>query len=383
MRRETWTAAGVTALLLAAFAVMATRDHASAQTQSLPPTPSLYAGTVTLTDGSLVPDGFPVYARIGDYLSDPILVEQVEVTDTSTGQLVTRSFYTGLTVSPPDSSYGGREITFLLGDVPAQETDVYTVSGTAKLRLNFPLTFPRLPSPTPTPTPETPTVTPTAEASRPAVYSGRLAAAGSEIPRNAELVARIDAYESEPALISGSNYGSLVVDPQEASFEGRTIEFFLNGVQSRTTAVYKGGDFVSGFDLVFFGVSTPTPSPTVTLTPTPTPTETPVPPTATPTELPPTPTPIQEQATQAPTETPTPTQTATATATQTATPVPPTATPTVAAAVDTPEPTATPAPTGGGCFSAGSGVTGASGLGNVLLMGAPLALVVGLRRRRR
>ena len=97
MKRKRWIAAGVTAIVAAAFTFMASRDHASAQTHALPPSPALYGGTATV-DGAPVPDGFLVYARIRDYLSDPIPVIDGN--------------YWGLSVQPPDYSYDDSTITF-------------------------------------------------------------------------------------------------------------------------------------------------------------------------------------------------------------------------------------------------------------------------------
>ena len=163
---------------------------------------------------------------------------------------------------------------------------------------------------------------------------------------------------------------------------------------------------------------TPTPMPTATPTPTATATQTPTPTiTPTPTQTPtststPTPTATATN-TPIPTATPTPTATAThtpnltATPAPTATPVLPTPTPEIVIVVvtatpaHTPIPSATPvlptptphviyitatpapdAPSGGGCNSAGPMPAG-TGAANLLFMIAPLAIIGGVKWRRR
>ena len=288
MRRDMWIAAGVTVFVAVAFALTAARDHASAQ--GLPPQPVNYSGTAT-AGGAPVPDGYVITARIGDYLSQPAQVKG--------------GFY-AVQVSPPETRHVGREITFLIGDEPASETDAYHPVGHPTFKRNFDLTFGRLPAITPTPTP---TATPTPETSgpppgpptqappgsgipNPSSYSGRLSAAGAEIPAGAVLLARIGSYASEPALVQGDSYSGLIVAPPDATFVGRQIEFFLNGIRSTTTMTFTGGELIENFLLVFSGFPTPTPVlPTSTPTPTSEP-PTPVPPTPVPpTPVPPTPVP--------------------------------------------------------------------------------------------
>ena len=249
MRRDMWIAAGVTVFVTVAFALTAARDHASAQ--GLPPAPVTYSGTAT-AGGAPVPDGYVITARIGDYLSQPIVVKD--------------GYYVGLQVAAPTTAHVGRDITFLIGDEPASETDVYRPLGHPIFKRNFNLTFGRLPAITPTPTataiptPESggppagpPTQPPGSGIPNPSTYSGRLSAAGAEIPAGMELVARVGSYASEPALIRGDSYSGLVVNPADASFVGREIEFFLGGIRSATTATFRGGEFIENFTLVFFG----------------------------------------------------------------------------------------------------------------------------------
>ena len=395
MRRDMWIAAGVTVFVAVAFALTAASDHASAQSLSptptpatLPPAPVTYSGTAT-AGGAPVPDGYVITARIGDYLSQPIAVKD--------------GYYVGLQVAAPSTRHVGREITFLIGDEPASETDAYRPVGTPTFK-SLNLTFGRLPAITPTPTP---TATPTPESGspppgpptqpppgsgipNPSSYAGRLAAAGAEIPAGAVLLARIGSYASEPALVQGDSYSGLVVAPPDATFVGRQIEFFLDGIRSSTTMTFTGGELIENFLLVFSGFPTPTPvTPAATPTPTPVPPTpvplTPVPPTPVPpTPVPPTPvpptavppTPVPPTAVPPTPVPPTPLP---------PTPVPPTAVPptpvppTAVPPPPAPAPTAVPAPAETG-FSLTEVLVVVVVV--VLMLGVPIALVLFIVGRR-
>jgi hypothetical protein len=203
------------------------------------------------------------------------------------------------------------------------------------------------------------------------VYSGKIIISGGTVPAEATLLARIGGQEYS-AFIDGESYRNLVVAPGDLSLVGQEIEFFLNGVASSATATYEGFSGGVELNLIFFSVPTPTPVPP-TVTPVP-PTATPVPPTATP--VPPTATPVPPTETPAP---PTPMP-------PTATPVPPTATPvpteTPVPPMATPEPTSIRVPIGGGCLATIDSPL-AAGLGNLLLLVAPLGMIAGIRRFRR
>ena len=395
MRRDMWIATGVTVFVAVAFALTAARDHASAQSLSptptpatLPPAPVTYSGTAT-AGGAPVPDGYVITARIGDYLSQPIAVKD--------------GYYVGLQVAPPSTRHVGREITFLIGDEPANQTDAYRPLGHPTFKRNVNLTFGRLPAITPTPTA---TATPTPEGGPPAgpptqpptgpgggvpnpsSYSGRLSVAGAEVPAGMELVARIGSYASEPALVQGDSYSGLIIDPADASFVGREIEFFLGGIRSATTATFRGGEFIENFPLLFFGFPTPTPVPPTPVPPTPVP-PTPVPPTAVPptpvpptpvppTPVPPTPvppTPVPPTAVPPTPVPPTPVPpTAVPPTAVPPTPVPPTAVPPTAVP---PAPVAPPAETG---FSLTEVLVVVVVV--VLMLGVPIALVLFIVGRR-
>ncbi len=348
--------------------------------QGLPPGGITYYGDATV-DGEPVPDGYTIVGRVGDYESKPVIVSEGK--------------YAALSVAA-DASLAEQTITFFLGDIQANETDIYDPRPGAIpfIETGFDLTFSALPTPTPeptavpadtpvsqpspqaSPTPQAPPPSPTPGAAEPMVFvSGLVFIRGtSEAPTDSILVARIgDSYQSEPAaaIATDGTYGGLVVDPGDTSFEGSEIGFFLNGIPARTTAVYQSGKLERTFDILFTDYPTPLPThtPIPTNTPIPTPTNTPVP-TPTHTPAPPTSTP-------APTQTPIPTST----------PIPPTSTPVPtpvpAPTQSEPTPTATaPAEESGGCFSAAQ-VSPLTGAVNALLLIAPLGLIFGLRSARR
>ena len=371
---------------LAAALLVGITIQGEAFAQGLPPAPFIYSGTVT-AGGAPVPNGFTIRGTVGAYVSDPVPVIDGR--------------FDLLTVNPGDAGSTGAEIAFFLGDIRADQTDTFQVAGIPLLKLNFDLTFPKLPDPTPTPSPIPPTVTPTPRVALPGAYAGQIIVAGAAVPENAVLIARIgDDYESLPALVNSETgrYIGLVVDPDNFDMVGRRIEFYLNGFQSGTSATYEGGASERDFALIFTGLPSPTPTPlpptatgtptpvppTATATATPTPTPTPVPLTATPTvsPVPPTATPTPEPATATPvppTSTPPPASTATPTATATATPPAPDQ-----VATGTPEaPEAQEEANGGACGSTFGHTPPLTGLANMLLLLAPLGLVATLRRRRR
>lgn len=343
-----------------------------------PPGGIVYYGEATV-GGAPVPDGSEIVARVGDYESNSVAVSEGK--------------YASLSVASPHAPHAGQTINFFLGDVQADQTDIYQPHGIPVIKTGFNLTFSSLPEPTPVTQPsvvpaDTPITAPTQPVAptqptmpgEPMVFvSGLVVVLGvPQAPVDSILVARIgDSYQSEPAAAIATDgiYGGLVVDPRDGSLEGSEIRFFLNGIPARTTAVYQGGELIRTFDILF--TEYPTPPPTFTPmpedTPTPMPTQTPEP-TVTSTPVPPTSTPVPTQ-TPAPTQTPTPTNT----------PVPPISTP-----VPTPEPAQTappPAPTpppeeSGGCFSVAN-VSPLTGAANALLLIAPLGLIAGLRSARR
>jgi|GEM_PF-1075014 hypothetical protein len=382
----------------------------------IPAFPMVYFGDVTV-GGNPVPDCTGIYAKVEEFESGRVIVVDGK--------------YAGLALGAPDASYNKAVITFHLADaLVADQTDTYVYTqapSISMIKQGFNLNFPHLvtpeptitpkptntpiptntplPSFTPTPTPiptntAAPVNTPTPVVAGPAVYSGPLVVAGGVVPSGAVLIARVGSYESLPALIKGQSYQNLVVAPDNVNFIGQRIEFFLNGFGSATTETYIGGSFENSFALTFVGFPTPNPTPTniptvVVPTSTPPPTSTPTP-AHTPSSVPtisPTPSPAHTPS-SVPTISPTPSPEPTAILRPTRTPLPtlvPTKTPAPSATASlgslpsqtaTPAPTATPEPSGGFC-SSNSDVPLAAGIGNLLMLLAPVGLVYGARRFRR
>ena len=343
--------AAVALAVVIALAASGAANRVSAQ--SPPSGPYIYSGAVSV-NGQPAPDGYMIHATVGDYQSEPATIMGGR--------------YEGLAVVPAGTQYNRQTIMFYLGNVPANETDVYNLSGLPVPKPSFDLTFPSLPVPTPTPTVEaSPTATPVPPTATPEVPAAMVFASGNvfltrggTLPEGAQLTARIGGYTSEPASILTAEglFADLVVDPQDGTAVGQNILFFIDAKAARTTTIFAGGRTERNFDIVFT-VPFPTATPVATNTPVP-PTATPVPPTATPE---PTATPIP------PTATPVP---------PTATPVPPTATP----VPPTPLTVAEEPESSGGCASPGRVAPGAAAA-NALLLLAPLGLIAGVRTARR
>ena len=300
--------------------------------------PMQFSGSASLEDGSPVPDGYKVVAKVLDF--------QVYPSTVNNGK------YWALTVGPSGDSYVGATINFYLcylgsdcteqGNILANESIPYLASSGLTVKNDFNLTFPSLPVPPPTPTP----IVTVAQAS---TYSGFLIVADSVMPSGAQLIAKIGDYVSEPAVIAAPFYLDLIVDPKDLSFVGSTVEFYLNGFKARTTTTFISGEQKS-IDIIIVGYPQPTPTPVP-------PTATPAPPTATPVPLPPTPTPIpisKKISTKLSEIVPT------------ATSVPPTATPTESS--------------GGGCFAAEE-TSFATGVVNMMFLLLPVGVLVGMRRK--
>jgi hypothetical protein len=262
---------------------------------------------ITVIDGSELPDGLPVFARIGDeYETEPVLTENGTAF---------------LKIIPNFSNAKGRSVDIYIDTVRIVQDMVYAPG---VIDLTRPVTIPNLPLPTPTPTPTSTSV-------KPAVYSGTVTIAGAKVQDGMVLVARIGAYESSPANLEGPNFTGLVIITSNEALVGQPVEFYLNGV----AATHSPGPFVPGktqrLDLVFIGVPTPEPTaaPVVPTAAPVVPTAAPVVPTATP--LPPASAPLPPASAATP-------RIVTATPTDvppTATSVPPTNTPIVLLATAT------------------------------------------------
>lgn len=108
--------------------------------------PSLYSGQV-LAGSAIPPDGTPIYAQVGDYVSPFTEIEDGRYR---------------LVVNPVGEQYLGEPVVFFIGNLRAVQSAEFV--GNEFLE-SFNLIFDNLP-PTPTPTPEPPTPTPTPEPTR-------------------------------------------------------------------------------------------------------------------------------------------------------------------------------------------------------------------------
>ena len=139
-------ASGLAFLILAATLALALFPEGAFAQGGPPPGGIIYYGEATV-DGEPAPDGIEIIARVGDYESKPVTVAEGR--------------YASLSVASPDSSHAGQTISFFLGDVPADQTDIYQPHGIPVIKTGFDLAFPNLPEPTPTPAPSVvPTDTP-------------------------------------------------------------------------------------------------------------------------------------------------------------------------------------------------------------------------------
>ncbi len=325
-------------------------------------------GAVTISGGT-DPNGMTITAKIGDWVSEPMIVG-VPVD----GIFTVPDNYQFIFVDAPNTLIG-QDILFWLDDqVLADEKTPFAFIdqfGTEKLDWPLPqlrqlnLRFPFAPIPTPTPTlvPATPTVPPVILA--PTFYEGRVRTGSTPPPDGTLIHAVIDDYVTQFASVFDGEY-FLTVDPLMEIYDGRPVEFYIGEIKALQSDIFEDGLRKEKFLLVF----PPLPIPAV-------PTETPTPtPTAVPTETP-TPTPTATP-TPEPTRTPTPTPTPTVAASATPTPTPIADVPATVAAEATIAAIAKEAE--GGSCSAREG--GPAGLGNVALLLAPLALLAWRRMER-
>jgi len=88
----------------------------------------------------------------------------------------------------------------------------------------------------------------------PSVYSGSIVVAGTQIPSDAILTAKIGDYTSPPAIISGNSFQNLVISPGNSTFIDKPIVFMLNNVQSEPiNELYTPGS-TKDINLVFVGL---------------------------------------------------------------------------------------------------------------------------------
>lgn len=119
-----------------------------------------------------------------------------------------------------------------------------------------------------------------AQVPSPMVYRGAVTVAGSPAPDGYNIYARIEDYQSLPVQTEGGRYNILTVAPPaparfgaRSPYTGKTINFYLDGVQATQTAEYapRAHPLPQDLDLTFPNLPVP-PTPTPTNTPIPTPT---------------------------------------------------------------------------------------------------------------
>ena len=94
----------------------------------------------------------------------------------------------------------------------------------------------------------------------PAIYSGSIVVAGTNIPSDAVLKAQIGDYISAPALIDGNTFQNLVISPGDVKYIDEPIIFTLNNVKSEPTKEkYESGSVTSQLSLAFVGLPVETP----------------------------------------------------------------------------------------------------------------------------
>ena len=268
----------------------------STNTYAAPPLlPMVFSGTVTVNSGDS-PDGRLLVGRIFD--------SKGTILYTSNSVKVSGNNYIALTLGPMEPVVVGKDIKFyfLCGEIPcteaASETSTYA---SAKVKFRYSLTFENVP---PTQAQLDAKVQAKADADAaakakadadaaakakadaeaaakakkqsqteatvsskattkiesspktafPSVYSGSIVVAGTQIPSDAVLTAKIGDYTSPPAIISGNSFQNLVVSPGNSTFIDKPIIFMLNNVQSEPiNELYIPGS-TNDINLVFVGL---------------------------------------------------------------------------------------------------------------------------------
>ncbi len=265
--------------IIVLFIVVLLFQSISTNTYAAPPLlPMVFSGTITVSSGDS-PDGRLLVGRIFDTNGTIIY--------TSNSVKVSGNNYVALTLGPMEPVAVNKQIKFyfLCGEIPctesASETGTYS---SAKVKFRYALTFATVP----------PSQAELAEAAKakadaaakakadadaaakakadadaaansksdadeaaktkadaeaastkasaktesepktafPSVYSGSIVVAGSQIPTDAVLTAKIGDYISPPAIISGNSFQNLVISPGNSTFIDKPIIFMLNNVQS-------------------------------------------------------------------------------------------------------------------------------------------------------
>jgi hypothetical protein len=97
-------------------------------------------------------------------------------------------------------------------------------------------------------------IDPEPQTAYPSVYSGTILVAGTEMPNNPVLTAKIGDYTSPPAIISGNSFQNLVISPGNSTYIDKPIIFMLNNIESEPIIeLYKPGS-TKDLKLIFVGL---------------------------------------------------------------------------------------------------------------------------------
>ena len=289
-------------LFLAAFFFQSLSSTAYAAPPLLP---MVFSGTINVNSGES-PDGRLLVGRIFDS-NDKILY-------TSNSVEVSGNKYIALTLGPMEPVAVGKLIKFyfLCGEIPCTDAAAETINFiSAKVKFRYSLTFTKVP-PTQSEldaaakakadteaaaqaktnkeaaeaaarakadaevaakiktdevaaktqsktdaavaTKAVAKIDPEPQTAYPSVYSGSVVVAGTEIPDNAVLNAKIDDYTSPPAIITGNSFQNLVISPGNSTYIDKPIIFMLNNVESEPILeLYKPG-LTKDLKLIFVGL---------------------------------------------------------------------------------------------------------------------------------
>ena len=262
----------------------------------------VFSGTITVNSGDS-PDGKLLVGRIFD--------SNGTILYTSNSVSVSGNNYIALTLGPIEPVVVGKEIKFyfLCGEIPCTEAATETSTyASAKVKFRYSLTFANVPpsqaeldaaakakadvaaaakakadedaakanaeadaaaakakadtdaakqqsqTEAEATSKETTKVESDPKTAFPSVYSGSIVVAGTQIPSDAVLTAKIGDYTSPPAIISGNSFQNLVISPGNSTFIDKSIIFMLNNVQSEPiNELYTPGS-TKNINLVFVGL---------------------------------------------------------------------------------------------------------------------------------
>ena len=289
-----------------------------AEAQGLPPNAGwiIFDGEVTVNGQPPDITGFELVARVGDWVSRPVVVGRLPQSPNEFHHLI---------VNPPHEGHKGQQIEFWVADERANATEYYAVVTelTGEVCFSCPFTFPirryvaldfaRIPTSSPSDAATgTPSPTPTPSAYLPGspsdsgwiIFDGEVTVNG-RLPdiTGFQLVARVGEWESRPVVVGRlprhpNKFYHLIVNPPHEGHLGREIEFWVADERANITDYYAVISELTGevcfgcpftfpirrsVTLDFARIPAPTPAPTSTNTPTPTNTPTAIP-TATPSQ---------------------------------------------------------------------------------------------------